>query len=45
MREVAEDLYLLEGTPKNGFNVYLMDGLIVDAATRHAAEREVHLYS
>jgi hydroxyacylglutathione hydrolase len=39
MREVAEGLYLLRGTPANGINVYLMGDVIVDSGTRHAAGR------
>jgi glyoxylase-like metal-dependent hydrolase (beta-lactamase superfamily II) len=39
MREIAEGLYLLRGTPANGFNVYLMGDVIIDAGTRHAARR------
>jgi len=39
MRRLAEDLYLLHGFPPNVFNVYLMGGVLVDAATRHAGRR------
>ena len=39
MREVADDLYLLRGFPPNGINVYLMGGVVVDAATRFAGPR------
>lgn len=39
MREIAADVYLLDGWPRNGINVYLMDGILVDAGTRHATRR------
>jgi hydroxyacylglutathione hydrolase len=39
MREIAPGLHLLEGTPKYGFNVYLMGDVIIDAATKRAAPR------
>src|SRR5262249_31734611 len=39
MKRVADDLYLLRGFPPNVFNVYLMGGVLVDAATRHAGRR------
>ena len=39
MREIAADVYLLSGWPRNGINVYLMDGILVDAGTRYATHR------
>jgi glyoxylase-like metal-dependent hydrolase (beta-lactamase superfamily II) len=39
LREIAPGLYLLDGTPKYGFNVYLMGDVIIDSATRRAARR------
>jgi glyoxylase-like metal-dependent hydrolase (beta-lactamase superfamily II) len=39
MRQIADGLYLLRGTPPNGFNVYLAGDVIIDAGTRHAARR------
>ncbi len=39
METIADDLHLLDGRPRYGFNVYLMGGVLVDAATRHARGR------
>jgi glyoxylase-like metal-dependent hydrolase (beta-lactamase superfamily II) len=39
MANVADGLQLLDGHPRYGFNVYLADGHLVDAATRWAARR------
>ena len=39
MELIAPDLYLLPGRPAYGFNVYLMGGVLVDAATRRAHRR------
>lgn len=39
MNRVADDLWQLRGFPPNGINVYLMGGVLVDAATRHAGRR------
>lgn len=39
MREIAADLYLLGGKPRNFFNVYLMSDVLVDSGTRYAARR------
>ncbi|HEY1013574.1 MAG TPA: MBL fold metallo-hydrolase [Herpetosiphonaceae bacterium] len=39
MQEIAADVYLLAGWPRNGINVYVMDGFLVDAGTRHASRR------
>jgi glyoxylase-like metal-dependent hydrolase (beta-lactamase superfamily II) len=39
MKQIAEGLYQLRGTPANGFNVYLVGDVIVDSGTRHAERR------
>ena len=39
MDELAPGLYLLRGFPRNLFNVYLMGGVLVDAATRYGGWR------
>lgn len=39
MKRLAEDVFLLRGFPPNAINVYLVGGVIVDAATRHATRR------
>jgi hydroxyacylglutathione hydrolase len=39
MRRLAEDLWLLRGFPPHAINVYLMDDVVVDAATRLARKR------
>ncbi len=39
MKRLADDLWLLDGFPPNGINVYLMGDVLVDAATRHATRR------
>jgi glyoxylase-like metal-dependent hydrolase (beta-lactamase superfamily II) len=39
MIRLADDLELLRGFPPFGFNVYVMGGVVVDAATRHGAKR------
>src|SRR5438270_6700331 len=39
MRAIAPGLDLLDGTPKHGFNVYLMGDVIIDAATKRAGAR------
>jgi glyoxylase-like metal-dependent hydrolase (beta-lactamase superfamily II) len=39
VRRVADDLWQLRGFPANGINVYLMGGVLVDAASRHAGHR------
>jgi hydroxyacylglutathione hydrolase len=39
VRRVADDLWQLRGFPPNGINVYLMGGVLVDAASRHAGRR------
>ena len=39
MEQIAPDLHLLPGRPAHAFNVYLMDGVLIDAATRRAKDR------
>ncbi|MDQ6820218.1 MAG: MBL fold metallo-hydrolase [Actinomycetota bacterium] len=39
MKQLAEDLFLLDGFPPYAINVYLIGDVLVDAATRHAARR------
>src|SRR2546423_477943 len=39
MKQLADDLYILDGFPPYAINVYLMGDTLVDAATRHAAGR------
>jgi hydroxyacylglutathione hydrolase len=39
LKQLADDLYLLDGFPPFAINVYLMGDVLVDAATRHAAKR------
>ncbi len=39
MKELAPGLFQLRGCPPQGINVYLMNGVLVDAATRRAGRR------
>jgi glyoxylase-like metal-dependent hydrolase (beta-lactamase superfamily II) len=39
MRELAEGVWQLRGAPPNAVNVYLLDGVLIDAATRLEAGR------
>jgi glyoxylase-like metal-dependent hydrolase (beta-lactamase superfamily II) len=39
MKRLADDLFLLRGFPPYAFNVYMMGGVLVDAATRFAVGR------
>jgi hydroxyacylglutathione hydrolase len=39
MRQLAEDLYLLAGWPRNAINVYVAGDVLIDAATRQAQRR------
>jgi hydroxyacylglutathione hydrolase len=39
MRELAEDVHLLRGLPPNAINVYLVGGVLIDAATRQGEKR------
>lgn len=39
MKELAPGVWQLRGFPPNSINVYLVDGILVDAATRYAGRR------
>ena len=39
MRQLADDLYLLRGFPRNAINVYLAGDVLIDSGSRHAAKR------
>jgi glyoxylase-like metal-dependent hydrolase (beta-lactamase superfamily II) len=39
MNELADGVYQLRGFPPNGINVYLADGVLIDAATRQGTRR------
>jgi hydroxyacylglutathione hydrolase len=39
LKQIAEDVYLLDGFPPNAVNVYLVGDVLIDAGTRHAAKR------
>ena len=39
MKELAPGVHQLSGFPPNGINVYVIDGVLVDAATRYAGRR------
>jgi len=39
MKQLADGVYQLSGFPPNGFNVYLLGDVLIDAATRHGARR------
>jgi hydroxyacylglutathione hydrolase len=39
VNELAEDVYLLRGTPPNAINVYLVGDVLIDAATRQGERR------
>ena len=39
MKRLADDLWLLDGFPPNGINVYLMGDVLIDAGTKHATRR------
>jgi hydroxyacylglutathione hydrolase len=39
MKQLADDLYVLEGFPPYAINVYLLGEVLIDAATRFAARR------
>ena len=39
MKQLAEDVHVLEGFPPYAINVYLVGDVLVDAATRFAARR------
>jgi hydroxyacylglutathione hydrolase len=39
MRELADGLYMLRGFPPNAINVYVLDDVLIDAATRQGERR------
>jgi hydroxyacylglutathione hydrolase len=39
MKQLAEDVYLLDGRPPNAINVYLIGDVLLDAGTRQAERR------
>ena len=39
MRQLADDLWLLNGFPKHAINVYVIGDVLIDAATRRAGRR------
>ena len=39
MKQLAEDVYQLDGFPPNAINVYLVGDVLLDAGSRHAARR------
>jgi len=39
MKQIADDVYLLDGFPPNGINVYLIGDVVLDAATKFGAKR------
>jgi hydroxyacylglutathione hydrolase len=39
MRELAKDVFMLRGWPPNGINVYLVEDVLIDAATRQGERR------
>ena len=39
MRELASGVWQLSGRPKNGINVYLVEDVLIDAATKRAPKR------
>ena len=39
MKQLADDLYLLDGFPPYGINIYLAGDVLIDAGSRHAAKR------
>ena len=39
MKQLAEDVYMLDGFPPNAINVYLVGDVLIDAATRQAEKR------
>jgi glyoxylase-like metal-dependent hydrolase (beta-lactamase superfamily II) len=41
MKQLAEDLYLIEGFPPHTINIYWMDGYVIDSGTRHSFRRIV----
>jgi hydroxyacylglutathione hydrolase len=41
MKQLADGVWQLSGFPPNGINVYLVEDVLIDAATRHATRRIV----
>jgi hydroxyacylglutathione hydrolase len=39
VRQLADGVWQLRGFPPDGFNVYLVEDVLIDAATRHAGRR------
>jgi hydroxyacylglutathione hydrolase len=39
VRQLADDLWLLNGRPRNAINVYVIGDVLIDAATRRAGKR------
>jgi hydroxyacylglutathione hydrolase len=39
LKQLTDDLFILDGFPPFGINVYLMGDVLVDAGSRHAAKR------
>jgi hydroxyacylglutathione hydrolase len=39
MRELADEVHLLDGRPRNAINVYLLGDVLIDAATRQGERR------
>jgi hydroxyacylglutathione hydrolase len=39
MKQLAEDVYMLKGWPRNAINVYLVGDVLIDAATRQGEKR------
>lgn len=39
MKQLAKDVYMLNGFPPNAINVYVVGGVLIDAATRQAEKR------
>jgi glyoxylase-like metal-dependent hydrolase (beta-lactamase superfamily II) len=39
LKKLADDLFILSGSPPYTINVYLMGDVLVDAGSRHAAKR------
>ncbi len=42
MKQLADDLYILEGFPPYAINVYLLGEVLIDSSTRFAARRILH---
>ncbi len=39
MKQLAEDLYIVDGFPPSAINIYLAGDVLIDAGSRHAARR------